>query len=698
MQQKVALTAAHLMCQGRVADMGMGSGSGSEALAALYPSLHVTGVDVSEEMVTLANELFDRPNLDFTLGDIATRVFDDGALTGILNSSVLHHVTSFTGYDHDAARRPLQAQVPQLAPHGVLVVRDFLDPGPGRVWLDLPTTDGDDGSDPATCSSCALLRRFATEFRPLQQTRGFPLEELDGAASGWQRFGLDRRMAVEFLLRKDYRTDWVSEAKEEYTYFTQADFEACYAALGLRVLASSPVRNPWIVRNRFIGKFRWQTPRGEALELPATNYVIVGERVPDGLGVRMQPAEDEAPVSFLKLSHHRDRRTGQVRDLVSRPNLTVDAVPWFEDEDELFVLARMSYPRPILAAAQTPALDGSTPPGYITEPITVIATDAPLGQTIERALEDRAGVGTERIRSMAPGCHVLPSAGGLREEIRSMFVHIDPHYVEHDVPDVSGFSTSGRVCALEARQLLRAAQVGGLPDARLEVNVYALLRARNRDPGPWIAGRPTLPERERVPNVVDIAGLQRPPRRVFVKTDEDACFLSLRCRRFAEFDCKGDQVATRTLEYVTPTSISARTLSVALLRRMEGIVYIGLDDDDLPAAQCIHGNSELWVTPAWRLPETVTGPTAGIAFVRDRLAAEYGVQLEDAVWLGGRYHPSSGTTPEVVHPLAIDVATVAAGGRPLTWVPLTALLDAPEHLGDGHLRIAAERCAHALRG
>ena len=34
MRQKVALTAAHLLCEGRVADMGMGSGAGSFALAA----------------------------------------------------------------------------------------------------------------------------------------------------------------------------------------------------------------------------------------------------------------------------------------------------------------------------------------------------------------------------------------------------------------------------------------------------------------------------------------------------------------------------------------------------------------------------------------------------------------------------------------------------------------------------------------
>src|SRR4051794_25599778 len=56
MRQKVALTAAHLLCTGKVADMGMGSGAGSHALAALYPMLRVAGVDLDETMVTMARE------------------------------------------------------------------------------------------------------------------------------------------------------------------------------------------------------------------------------------------------------------------------------------------------------------------------------------------------------------------------------------------------------------------------------------------------------------------------------------------------------------------------------------------------------------------------------------------------------------------------------------------------------------------
>ena len=55
MRQKVALTAAHLPSEGRVADMGMGSGTGTEALAALYPEMDVVGVDVSTTMVDRAS-------------------------------------------------------------------------------------------------------------------------------------------------------------------------------------------------------------------------------------------------------------------------------------------------------------------------------------------------------------------------------------------------------------------------------------------------------------------------------------------------------------------------------------------------------------------------------------------------------------------------------------------------------------------
>src|SRR5689334_24505023 len=90
MRQKVALTAAHLLCVGKVADMGMGSGAGSDALAALYPSLEVVGVDLDPNMVELARAKHQRRNLTFERGDIAGDVFAEESLDVIFDSSVLH--------------------------------------------------------------------------------------------------------------------------------------------------------------------------------------------------------------------------------------------------------------------------------------------------------------------------------------------------------------------------------------------------------------------------------------------------------------------------------------------------------------------------------------------------------------------------------------------------------------------------------
>ena len=248
MKQKVALTAAHLLSEGKVADMGMGSGTGGEALASLYPGLEVIGVDVEPAMVELARERYDLPNLRFEIGDIAAPVFPENSIDSILNSSVLHHVTSFNGYSPARAAEALRVQAQQLNERGVLIVRDFLEPENGTVLLDLPDDDGK-GTDVTSCSSAALLAIFATQYQPLSPSPGFTYErvEAEDVKPGWRRYRLSAVHAVEFVLRKDYRLDWENEVEEAYTYFTQEQFEETYASMGLRVLSSTPISNPWIV-------------------------------------------------------------------------------------------------------------------------------------------------------------------------------------------------------------------------------------------------------------------------------------------------------------------------------------------------------------------------------------------------------------------------------------------------------------------
>lgn len=696
MQQKVALTAAHILGQGSIADMGMGSGTGSHALAALYPGLQVVGVDVSEEMVAIAAARYVLPNLAFRQGDVAHRVFPPASLDAILDSSVLHHVTSFGGYDRGAAMRALAVQVEALREHGVLVVRDFLDPGEQTVVLELSRVDGTDDEDIGRCSSARLFGRFAREFRSLSPSPGCAFEELPATDAGVRRVRLSHRIAVEFVLRKDYRRDWATEIMEEYTYATQPQFETELARMGLRVIASVPIRNPWIVRHRFRGKFSLRDENGEELDDPATNYVIVGEKVPCSCGVEFRERPHPA-LGFLRLDHYRDVRDDRRLDLVARPHLTIDALPWFEHDEDLFVLARMSYPRPILHASADPPLDGSRSPQYVTEPMTVVQDDAPVAQTIEEALGERAGIDAVSIRRFEDGPAFFPSPGGLREEIRTCLVEIDPVFVQPSVPETSGFSASGRIAAIEATQLLRAAQVGGIADCRLELGVHALLRRRGRTPGPWIGEVVTLADTSIPARTRSIDELRaRPARRAFVRVSESAGFLEVRAAAFEELSATGEVLHARPLEYVVPRLHGTNTIAAALLRRADGRTWFGLVDDDRPAAQCMTGRSDLWVAPAWRVPRDVRGQRAARAWMLQRLREAHGLELGEVFELGGRYHPSSGTTPEVVFPFAIQVVAEHAASSELTWVELSSLLGADDLLRDGHTRVLAWRAAHAL--
>ncbi len=696
MRQKVALTAAHFLGAGVVADMGMGSGAGSRALAALYPGLDVVGVDVNPAMVGIAREQHRAPNLAFMCGDIAAHCFRPESLDGIFDSSVLHHVTTFSGYDHQAAAHCLEVQVAELKPGGVLVIRDFVAPEPGEVLLELPETDGDAGDDPRACSTAALFRRFAREFRRLHASPGFAYRETECPRAGWTRFEVGHRMAVEFVLRKDYRQDWAAEVLEEYTYFTQREFEAVCARLGLRLLASTPLWNPWIVRHRYRHRFEIRGLDGAALEPPPTNILVAAEKVPPGAGVTFTEEATTAP-SFLRLDHYRDRRTGALRDLVRRPHPTIDVLPWFTREDDVYVLARRSYPRPILCAEPrgTTAVDASRAPGYVTEPLNVLLEDQPLGRTVETALDRLAGIPAAAIHGMGPGIHYYPSPGGIEEEVRSVLVEIEPVFVERRIENLSGFTTSGVVRALEARQLLRAAQVGALPDARLEINVYALLRRLGVTRGPWIGEAPEIPSNDAGPE----ASLDAPrTRRVFepAGSGESAGFLDLHAATFAERDASGSVVARRVLEWVVPRTLSTNTVTVAPLRRHDDRVLVGIDDDDLPAAQAFGGCSDILVAPAWRLPKTVCGRSQLRAWVRERLAREYGLETGEIWELGGRYHPSAGLTPEVVHPLAVEARGERPAPRRLTWVALPELVRDLARLRDGHLLVLALRAAHAL--
>lgn len=353
------------------------------------------------------------------------------------------------------------------------------------------------------------------------------------------------------------------------------------------------------------------------------------------------------------------------------------------------------YPRPIVGCKRrgSEAIDGRTPPVYLTEPFNVLLNNEPPIKHAEKAL---GAFDSLKIHHFEEGIGYFPSPGGVQEKITSLLVKIDPTDIKHPLNIQSQFSTSGVLRSIEAQQLLKAAQVGAIPETRLELNVYHLLLKKGVKPDPWIGEKIQLQEG---PSFVaqsfqDL--LKKPRREIFEPVEESADFLEVISSRFSEIDQNKREVAAQSLEFVVPRYYSYNTISIAVLRKYAGRVFIGIHDDNLPAIQCFEGASNLLVTPAWRLPKEVQGIQASRNWTCANLLKEYGIKTEGLWELGGHYHPSPGVTPEVVIPLAVEVKEELQGDCQLHWVALEDVIAHSEHILDGHLRTAAMRAAHAL--
>ena len=705
MQQKVALTTAHFPVRGKIADMGSGSGRGTYDLASLYDGLELIGVDINPISVEFSNEKFKRPNLSYIVGDISQMVFPENSLDGVLDSSVLHHVTSFNDFDVKRVLQTFNNQVAQLKPGGVIIIRDFVIPdGPEEVYLDLPETDGVSSGSYKELSTAALFEVFASTWRSSVNPNGpVPFTRTSSPHNGFARFQLTLRAATEFVLRKDYRADWDTEVLEEYTYLTQRQFEEAFRTRGLRIVTSRPLWNPWIVQNRFEDKFYLSDLHNQSLPYPPTNYLIVGEKVEADEGVELYELKTTMLTAphFLRLTASRHKETRKVFELVERPNRTIDVLPWFESEGQLFVLAKKDFPRPIVnACADQTRLAGAALSGYITEPLSAIAESSSTTNEVLRILNERAGLTQDAVIEIGEPFFYYTSPGAINELVTACVVQIK------EVPSFStkftnytSFRSAGTVRELDALQVLRASHVGGMFDARLEVNIYHLLQRLGRSPGPWIGAPIKLSSQpgENVP-ATTFDGLVLDLDGVFVQYESpaEADFLSIREGIFVERTNSREELSTVPFEYVVPKELSFSSTAGLPVVKTENAVWVGLELRDLPAVQSFTGTSKILTAPAWRLPRSVENQTDLPTFLRNAMQRDFGLSILKTWELGGSYFCSPGVTPEVVYPFVIEVDSRNITDTSLTFVSLEDLQRNLGLISDPHLLISAYRLIHAL--
>ncbi len=723
MQQKIALTTAHFPSHGQIADMGSGSGSGTFDLARLYDHLKLIGVDINPVTVEYSKDHYQLPNLTFKVGDIAEKVFENETLDGILNSSVLHHVTSFNGFDAKQIAKTLDHQVAQLKKGGVIIIRDFVVPDEAHklICLDLPNNDGEETGEVAKLSTSALFEIFARDFRSsLNLNEGVVYQKQVCPVDGFSRYQVTLRTAAEFVLRKDYRDHWAPELLEEYTYCSQSDFEHLFKIHDLRIVVSMPLWNPWIVAKRFVAKFYLSDLEENQVHFPPTNYLIVGEKIAKNEGVLILEnsalADVQDPVAvgekgenlgvsragkpFLKIKAYRNKETNHIYELAERPHQTIDLLPWFEETDgQIFVLAKKDFPRPIINARRPEKhLNRAHYSGYLTEPLSAIIhhKETETQREIEKLLLERAKLSSDEILEIREPAFYFTSAGGIDERVESHLVKIrawqkEPQVIQNYTP----FTNAGVVRELDAWQILRASHVGGMFDARLEINIYRLLRLLKRSASSWIgADIKPLPQSLAV-KIEDDFALEK--REIFESCKlETKHFLKLERSEFIEYDSSGKHLKTAQFEYVGPRNFSKNTVAAIPFFSVKDEVLVGLEYRDLPAVQRFTGNSRLACVPAWRLPKTISHKFEIEPFLQEKFPTGFGVSVRKTWELGGSFFTSAGITPEVVYPMAVELDAESLKDTGLHFFNLKNLLSKIDQIQDAHLLILLNRLAHAL--
>lgn len=284
---------------GRIVDIGCATG-GLLKRAGAEPRLHESdlyGVEVARHLYAEAEHLkaqgaFPNPNTYFVQRNVLAPepAFPARSIDTTLTIALTHEIISY-GDGLADLRRLASAIYDQTRPGGVWINSDVSGPAdPDRaVSLELATDDGIaldrartdldalDGAEVAgwvaSLSTRSRFVQFAHDFARLARV-DFPHEFVGDAAR------LRHADAMEFMTRKDYVDNWLSECHERFTTLSWDGWQQVARDAGFVVEAASHAwRNDWLVDHRFAGTAVLRDAgSGAALPWPDTHVLLVARR------------------------------------------------------------------------------------------------------------------------------------------------------------------------------------------------------------------------------------------------------------------------------------------------------------------------------------------------------------------------------------------------------------------------------------
>lgn len=282
---------------GRILDIGCATGATLQLVDA-DPRFHesdLIGVEVARHLYAECvhkkeQGLFRNPNVYFYQRNmLGSAVFPARSIDTTLTLALTHEIWSYAdGSRLATVRRFAEALFAHTAPGGVWVNFDVCGPAePDRpVVLELDDTDGANPaqvteleglSNPAaqvsTLSTRARFFQFAHDFR---RNARVPFEYAERPGGG---LVLRLADAMDFLTRKDYVDNWLSETQEQFCGLSFAGWCELARDAGFTVdPASRAWRNDWIVTQRIAPVAAITATDGAPIDWPDTHQLLVARR------------------------------------------------------------------------------------------------------------------------------------------------------------------------------------------------------------------------------------------------------------------------------------------------------------------------------------------------------------------------------------------------------------------------------------
>jgi SAM-dependent methyltransferase len=728
--QKVAVCAAHMMLApgASVLDAGCANGSATAYFALKNPDVHVIGVDYDADYIKQARAQYgDIPNLEFIEADLTKLDLGDRKLDAIVNLSILHEPFSYSGYRAKTVEEIIAAELKNLKDGGIIINRDFMlpDEPDAQVYIALSTIGADEGDDYEALSDASFFEAYAEEAMSYDNgdaahhIKGFFYEDVTadvaaqiGAGEDKRVFAVAHQFAWEFTWRNQYRKRFENEAEEKYAFWTHKQHSDIPKSLGARVVYSAPYENPWIMQNWYQPHIGLYDENFKPLPLPPSNFISVLQKKEGAMAAieyREHVISKTAP-SYLNLKSFKNRENGHVFDMVARPGEDViDVLPFgYDEQGDLVIVAKDGYPRPlanIRPRKSAPRIDGKIWSGHMIEPIAAANIEGDEHKALKTLLSERVGIKADSINFE----HVIeqyyyPAVSELNERVHALCVEL------HDLPAAplpladgfSGFEAQGVARCFNAQSLLQAAQAGMLPEARLENNIYTLMRREGVTPKNWFGQELSLSVARDI-EATPLAELLKQERdfAVYEETAERSNWLEVVRSEFHEVAHENGRdklIARKELEFVMPAENYSINMAMGavLVQDDDGEVLLAVRkltgrQSQYPGVQQREGHSGLLTLPGVRLPQEVKH----IQDVPQQLAKVWDIDEGDARGLGEGYFPSLGVMPYRVFPFAVTQVSSALK-QSCDFVSLREVFQNADKIHDLHLLNTIYRAVHAL--